>query len=156
MNPADVDAVLGVQEPGAVRAMSAIFPQDSHPFPHAELRARWLSEIADPETSCYVIEANGSVAGFAASRGDELLHFGTAVETWGTGLASEAHDELVGFLARRGTARAFLWVFMDNARARRFYERRGWHEVAESKRSTFPPHAVLLRYERDLVGSSGG
>jgi hypothetical protein len=31
----------------------------------------------------------GRIVGFAATRDNELFHFGTAVETWGTGLAVE-------------------------------------------------------------------
>ena len=56
--------------------------------------------------------------GFVALRGDELLHFGTAVDTWGTGLAEDAHDLAVDRLARRGVGTARLWAFRENERAR--------------------------------------
>jgi len=85
----DLPAILEVQHSGAVRALAHIFPQDAYPFPRAAVQSRWASEIANPGVDVYVIENDeGQVAGFAAVRDNELLHFGTAVETWGTGLAA--------------------------------------------------------------------
>lgn len=150
MRATDVDAVLDVQEPGAIAALSTIFPQDQYPFPKADLRRRWLSEIEDSAVDCYVIRPNEDVEGFAALRGAELLHFGTAVATWGTGLASRAHDELLEILARRGESTARLRVFELNARARRFYAKHGWTTDGSRSRTTFRPHPVLLGYERRL------
>ena len=91
---ADLAELLDVQEPGAVRGLEHIFPQETRPFPRDELRARWLREIADAEVSVYVAEEHRLV-GLAATRADEFLHFGTAVHTWGTGLATEVHDEVL-------------------------------------------------------------
>jgi hypothetical protein len=74
----DLDVLLAVQEDGAVRALSHIFPQDSYPFPREILRSRWSEEIADPGIRAYVITADDDeIVGFAATRSDELLHFGT-------------------------------------------------------------------------------
>ncbi len=154
MRLSDVDAVLAVQEPGAVKALSAIFPQDTHPFPRDALRTRWQSEIGDDQVECYVIEGGGQVAGFAAVRGAELLHFGTAVETWGTGLASTALDELLAILARRGIPTAWLRVFEANERARRFYERHGWRPIGERTRGNFAPYPTLLTYDTQLAVSA--
>jgi len=85
-------------------------------------------------------------------RGDELLHFGTAVETWGSGFAAAAHDQVVRRLAATGSPRAWLRVFEENRRARRFYEKLGWHGTDRTSRSPFPPHPVLVEYELDLAG----
>lgn len=146
--PADLPALLDVQEPASVRALAHIFPPDEHPFPRATIEARWAAEIVDPRVEAYVIEQNGRIAGFAAVRGgDELLHFGTAVDTWGTGLAQNAHDRL---LDRFTTGRARLRVFEENRRARRFYEKLGWRETDRRTRTSFPPHPVLIGYERTL------
>jgi L-glutamine:scyllo-inosose aminotransferase/L-glutamine:2-deoxy-scyllo-inosose/3-amino-2,3-dideoxy-scyllo-inosose aminotransferase len=52
-----------------------------------------------PDIDVYVIENDdGAVAGFAATRGGELLHFGTAVETWGSGLAARVNIGAVPIL----------------------------------------------------------
>jgi RimJ/RimL family protein N-acetyltransferase len=148
--PDDVPAIIEVQRPAAVRALAHIFPQDVHPFPEAAIRARWLAEIADPQIAVSVIELDGRVAGFAATRDNELLHFGTAMETWGTGLAVRAHDEIVSRFVALGASRARLRVFEENHRARRFYEKLGWRGTGERSRTTFAPYPVMLEYERDL------
>lgn len=150
-SPSDLPAMVEVQRAGAVLALAHIFPQDSHPFPRAEVHSRWAAEIANPAVAVHVIEHEESrVAGFAALRDDELLHLGTAVETWGTGLAATAHDQLIERLAAAGITRAWLRVFEENYRARRFYEKRGWQDTARLSRSAFPPHPVLVEYERAL------
>jgi RimJ/RimL family protein N-acetyltransferase len=145
----DLDSLLEVQEEGAVRALSHIFPQGTHPFPREEVRSRWAEELADPGIRAYVITNNDEeVVGFAATRDDELLHFGTAVETWGTGTAAAAHDALLRALAADGVVQARLRVFEENHRARRFYEKLGWEETGERSRTSFPPHPVLVEYRR--------
>ncbi len=156
MTLADVEDVVAVQEPGAVRALADVFPQELYPFPRQTLTRRWQVEVADPATSCYVILLGHQVAGFAATRGDELLHFGTSVATWGSGLAATAHDELLVTMLSGGCRRAWLTVFTANSRARRFYERLGWEATGAQIRGSFPPYAELLRYERDLPRDGRG
>ena len=93
---ADVPAMVDIQHAGALCSLTHIFPQDAYPFPRVAIESRWLSEVADPDVTVYVIEYDdGRGVGFAAVRGNELLHFGTAVETWGSGLAAAAHDLLI-------------------------------------------------------------
>ena len=157
--PSDLPALLDVQQAGALRALAHIFPQDAFPFPRAAIQARWESEIADPDVDVYVIAPDeGRIEGFAAIRGDELLHFGTAVETWGTGLAMTVHRELVDRLTAAGRTRARLRVFEENRRARRFYEKAGWRCTGRPSRSAFPPYPALVEYEVDLQvpGSGNG
>jgi GNAT superfamily N-acetyltransferase len=45
---------------------------------------------------------------------------------WGTGLAAGLHDEFLAEARRRGYREARLHTPAGHARARRFYERRGW------------------------------
>lgn len=151
MRVKDVDAVLDIQEPGAVAGLAQVFPQDRHPFPRSAVAERWLAEITSPDVECFVVLQDGALAGFAAVRGDELLHFGVALQRWGSGIALTAHDLLLEHLRSNGHRRAWLQVFTDNRRGRRFYERCGWHATGERGRSTFPPYPELLRYERDLT-----
>ncbi|GIE34334.1 hypothetical protein Ait01nite_073790 [Actinoplanes italicus] len=140
----DLEAIMDVQQEGSIRALSGIFPQDEYPFPRAELTARWAREIDDPDVRVMVIMQDGAVAGYVASTRDQLLHFGTATRTWGSGLAMTAHDEIVGLLDR--TAR--LWVLAGNHRARRFYEKVGWKPTGRSVPDDFPPHPELMEYQR--------
>lgn len=127
-----------------------IFPQDEHPFPTERVRARWEREIADPGIDCFAVIEDGRVAGFAATRGDEFLHFGTAVDTWGSGLPGRAHDAILEHLRGQGHPSAFLRVFDENVRAVRFYTRRGWRATDVTSQTNFPPHPTLRRYEIDL------
>lgn len=149
--PSDLPQLLEVQRTGAVRALAHVFPQDLYPFPADEIRARWQAEMADPDINTYVIESDdGAVAGFAATRGVELLYFGTAVETWGSGLAARALSEIVDRLACAGVTRARLRVYEENHRARRFYDNQGWRQTDWRTRTSFPPHPVLVEYELEL------
>lgn len=151
MTEADVPAVVAVQEPGAVLGLREVFPQDLHPFPREAIADRWRREITLPGTDCFVVLGDGAVAGFAATRGDELLHFGVAVEWWGTGLAHAAHDEVLEHLRRGGVTRGRLRVFTGNGRGRRFYEKHGWTPTGERSHSSFAPRPELLSYERSLA-----
>jgi diamine N-acetyltransferase len=148
----DLEALLQVQREGAVLGLGHIFPQADHPFPSTRVRERWAGEIDDPGVDCFAVVLDRQVAGFAATRGDELLHFGTAVRTWGSGLAGAAHDEVLAHLRAQGHRSAWLRVFDENARAVRFYERQGWRRTTTTSRTSFPPHPVLRRYERSLTG----
>jgi RimJ/RimL family protein N-acetyltransferase len=155
---ADVDGILDVQEPGAVQGLAHIFPQEQHPFPREALAERWRAEIADRDTAVYVAtNDDGQVTGFAARRSDELLHFGTAVELWGSGLAAWLHDELLKTYPT-SVMRLRLRVFAENHRARRFYERRGWVETGVTSAAQFAPNPVLIEYarKRDLQVPNSG
>jgi len=146
----DLDDLLEVQREGAVAGLGHIFPQAEHPFPVSQVRARWAQELDDPGIDCFAIVDDGRLAGFAATRGNEFLHFGTAVHTWGTGLADTAHDEILAHLRAQGHRRAWLRVFEENRRAVRFYERHGWQRTDIVSRTTFPPHPMLRRFEVTL------
>ena len=154
--PQDVEALLDVQQPAAVQALGHIFPQDRYPFPRETVASRWLSEIADPRCAVYLYtdDDDDSIQGFSAIREQELLHFGTALPTWGTGLASRFHDALLERAAATlGPTTITLRVFAENHRARRFYEKHDWRPTGRTSRTSFPPHPLLLEYER-LVRSS--
>lgn len=150
LRPDDLGVLLEVQRAGAVAGLGHIFPQDTNPFPSEEIRARWAEELDDPAVDCFAVLLDGNLAGFAATRGAELLHFGTALETWGTGLADCAHTELIEHLRLQGHPRAWLRVFDENYRAVRFYERRGWRATLQTTLTSFAPYPVLRRYELDL------
>lgn len=144
----DVDALVDVQQDGAVLGLGHIFPQESHPFPRDAVVRRWLTEVADPATDVYVSTDDRDVlSGFAAIRVGELLHFGTSPATWGTGLASELHDAVLAVLIETwDVSLVRLRVFEANLRARRFYEKHGWRPTGGRSRSSFSPHPELLEY----------
>jgi GNAT superfamily N-acetyltransferase len=142
----DLPALIGVQEAGAVITLAEVFPQDRFPFPRDTILARWREELADTAIGTRVaIDDDGRLVGFAATRGPELLHFGTAVHTWGCGVAAELLAVVVDVLRATG-AEPRLLVFAANVRARRFYEKHGWRPTGASSASSFEPHPVLLEY----------
>jgi RimJ/RimL family protein N-acetyltransferase len=69
-------------------------------------------------------------------------------ERWGTGLAGELHDRAVEVVRELGSERCHLWVLEDNARARRFYERRGWREDGRTRVVEFPPNPLDIGHSR--------
>jgi RimJ/RimL family protein N-acetyltransferase len=150
MTSHDILDVLAVQRPGSVAGLAEVFPQDHYPFPGDVIAARWANEVVDPEVDCYVVVADGSTVGFAAVQGNQLLHFGIAIELWGTGIATCAHDEVVDRMREASFSSAWLRVFVGNGRGRGFYEKLGWRDSGERTQSTFPPHPVLARYELEL------
>lgn len=147
---ADLDELVGMQEVASVAALAHVFPQATHPFPRAAVLERWRTELADPATAVYVSTDDARrITGFAARRHDELLHFGTAIDTWGTGLASALHDGLLGTFPQE-VSLIRLRVFEENHRARRFWEKNGWRPTGRTSRSPFAPHPVLLEHELHL------
>lgn len=151
---ADLDELVSVQEAASVVALAHVFPQATHPFPRKAIRERWQEEFDDPDIAVYVsTDDNGRLTGFAARWHDELLHFGTAVDAWGSGLAALLHDRLLATYPDE-VVRVRLWVFVENHRARRFWEKKGWRSSGRTSRSPFPPHPVLEEYELSLVGRS--
>ncbi|MFI6831657.1 GNAT family N-acetyltransferase [Kribbella sp. NPDC050241] len=142
----DLPELVTLQERGAVEGLGHIFPQETHPFPRADILDRWAVELADPSIAVYVsCDQDDRITGFAARRDDEVFHFGTAVDTWGSGLATYLHDALLAtFPSTLGTLR--LRVFTENTRARRFYEKLGWHPTGRQTRTAFPPHPNLTEY----------
>lgn len=152
---ADLPELVAVQERGAVLGLSGIFPQAEFPFPREDIVSRWTDELADPTIAAYVATGQGGrIVGFAARRGDEILHVGTAPETWGSGLAAELHDALVATFPP-DLRQLRLWVLEGNGRARRYYEKLGWTVSGAESRSPFAPHPRMLEYVRACRCSPG-
>jgi RimJ/RimL family protein N-acetyltransferase len=148
LTEADLPALLDLQEPAAVAGLAEVFPQDRHPFPRDAVMQRWREELSDPAIAAYVAaDQEGVLLGFAARRHDEVLHFGTALDSWGSGVATWLLEELLPTFAPE-VQRVRLWVFADNGRGRRFWEKAGWLATGRTTRSTFAPFPQLLEYDR--------
>lgn len=101
---------------------------------------RWRDELADPRFAVRVGESEGMLVAYA-KLGPPSLPFvpqGTPIELrqlyilkpWqGSGLAAELMQWVLDEARRRGADELFLSVFVDNPRARRFYERYGFVAV---------------------------
>jgi GNAT superfamily N-acetyltransferase len=99
----------------------------------------WLPVLHTPEEDlswfeaalageAYVFEEDGRILGYAVVREDELHDLYVAPDSQGRGVGSALFERARG--ARPRGLR--LWVFRDNARARRFYEARGCRLIGSS------------------------
>jgi RimJ/RimL family protein N-acetyltransferase len=77
-------------------------------------------------------------------------------ERWGSGVATALHDAALVQIRASGWHAAELDVMVDNARARRFYQRLGWSPDGRTDTSPFPPYPRLLGYRRDLEDMPSG
>lgn len=87
-------------------------------------RTRAAQRVDD--TTVAVID--GEVAGFVMVVGDEVEQVYVAASHRGSGVADTLMTEAERQVARGGHSTAWLAVVAGNARARRFYERRGWSD----------------------------
>ena len=115
-------------------------PENLAAFLESHSEANWRSELTDPRFAVRIGESGGRAAGYA-KLGPPSLPFevkGPTIELrqfyilkpWhGSGAAAELMDRVLGEARRRGAGEIYLSVFVDNPRARRFYERYGFEAV---------------------------
>jgi len=125
--------------------------------PEALLPHRTLEHFrrrVPPRIPSTTVAAVGSrVVGFVTVRDDEVNQLFVAEAARGTGIATALLRHAEGVIALRAGV-AWLAVADGNARARRFYERQGWQDVAaidyqaDIEGGTIP--VPCRRYERVL------
>lgn len=145
----DVDVCLGVQRRSAVVGYGHIFPQEEYPFPDDVVRAEWVERLNDgvPVTLAVV---DGEPVGTISVRPPRLESLFVVPEQWGSGVADLLHSAALQQIRSNDWLAAELDVMVDNVRARRFYEKRGWQPDGRTEVSPFPPYPRLLGYRRDL------
>jgi len=100
----------------------------------------WRAQILDPAYAFRIAEVDGDAAGYAklgpikipvaTDRPAILLdQLYVLKEHHGAGIARELMDWAFGEAARRGAQEMYLTVYVDNHRARRFYDRYGFEPV---------------------------
>jgi GNAT superfamily N-acetyltransferase len=115
-------------------------PTDLQEFLDGNSLAKWEGNLADPAVAIHVAETDGTPAGFVELAPKKLPYETDAptIELRRLYLRSSAHgrgiaDRLMQWAlaeaARRGAQELILSVFVDNHRARRFYERYGFEPV---------------------------
>ena len=75
----------------------------------------------------------------------EIVAIHSLPKSWGTGLG---HAMLAEALKQIGEGAVFLWAFRENKRARRFYEKHGFHRDGTERISDFDG-AGEVRYVRN-------
>jgi GNAT superfamily N-acetyltransferase len=148
--PDEAQLLATVQELASVAALGHIFPPELYPYPREAVRARWLAAIAEPATRTLIALGEDEAMGAALVREEWLEGLYVVPDRWGTGLAGELHDRALEAARDLGSARCHLWVLEDNARARRFYERRGWRENGQTRVVEYPPNPLDVGYTLDF------
>ena len=119
-------------------------PEDLHMFLTSFGIAEWEAEIADPAYAFRIAEVDRVPAGYVKlgpmklpveTHGPAILldQFYVLKEHHGAGIARELMDWAIDEARRRGAEEIFLTVFINNHRAKRFYERYGFEGVGRYK-----------------------
>jgi ribosomal protein S18 acetylase RimI-like enzyme len=104
-----------------------------------------------------VATSGSTLVGFVVVIDDEVEQVYVASDARGSGVAAALLDHAESVIAA-GYDRAWLAVVVGNARARRFYTRRGWHDAgaldycAQTAAGAFP--LACRRYEKQLTPSN--
>lgn len=102
--------------------------------------ADWEEQLTDPVFACSIAEVDGEAAGYAKigplklpveTDGPAMLldQLYVLKEYHGAGIAQNLMAWAFDEARRRGAEQMFLTVFIDNHRARRFYDRYGFEAV---------------------------
>jgi GNAT superfamily N-acetyltransferase len=148
--PEEAPLLATVQERASVAALGHIFPPKLYPYPREAIRDRWAEALADPAKRVLLAVVEDEPAGAACVSEEWLEGLYVVPERWGTGLADALHGQALELVRALGSTRCHLWVLEDNARARRFYERRGWRENGETRVVPFPPNPLDVGYTLDF------
>lgn len=134
--------------------------QDAHAgiLPAELVRIRTLDNLrgrlADMLGKVRVAEAEDALLGFALVLDDELYQLFVAARARGKGVADALIGDAEARMRRAGTATAWLDCAIGNARAARFYEKRGWRHVGEVTSHLPVPGGTfelrVWRYHKDL------
>lgn len=117
-------------------------PEDLQEFLDANSMAKWQANLSDPQVAIRVAEIDGRLAGFielapkklpyeSAAPALELRRLYLRSTAHGQGISDELMKWLLAEAARRGAQEIVLSVYVDNHRARRFYERYGFEAVGK-------------------------
>jgi ribosomal protein S18 acetylase RimI-like enzyme len=115
-------------------------PEDLDVFLSSFSIAGWEEQLRDPAFACRIAEVDGEPAGYiklgplklpVEPDGPSLLLDQLYVLNahQGAGIAHALMDWAIEETRRRGASSIYLTVFIDNQRARRFYDRYGFEAV---------------------------
>lgn len=148
--PDEAEVLAAIQRDASLAANAHIFPPELYPFPTGEIIRRWQDFLDDPAVTVLVHEDDGAVVGVAGSRAEWLDGLYVQPEWWRRGVGRRLHDEVLARQRADGGTQCNLWVLEENSRARRFYERLGWHENGDTRVVPFPPHPTDVGYSIEL------
>jgi diamine N-acetyltransferase len=127
-------------------------PEDLATFLETHDEASWAAELADRAISVRLVEEDGVAAAYAkvgpltlpvepGGPAAELRQLYILKPWHGTGIAARLMDWVLDEARGRGAEELYLSVYVDNHRARRFYDRYGFEFVA--------PYAFMVGEQAD-------
>ncbi|MEU8748987.1 GNAT family N-acetyltransferase [Streptomyces chartreusis] len=165
MTPADCDRVAEIRIGGWRSAYRGLIPQsylDALDVAQDAERRRGYFSQGDGSVVDLVAVRDGEVVGWACHgpyrdgevRTEDVELYAIYVDPgrYGAGIGHALLQESVRRCTAAGHPRMQLWVLKDNARARRFYERAGFH--ADGAEEPFEVEGVEVpevRYTRELT-----
>jgi putative acetyltransferase len=138
--PGDAETLFAIQRESCIAAFPHVFPPELYPFPDDEVRRRWR----EFDGTVLVAERDGRPVGLVAVEACWLGGLYVVPDEWGSGVAGELHDAALAAMPDCPELR--LWTLVENHRARRFYERRGWRLNGETRVVPFPPNPLDVGY----------
>jgi len=138
---ADAEAIAALMADCFTATFGSLYdPVDLASFLDALTVERWRAELSDPAFAFLLAEDDGTAVGFAklgprslpvepAGPMIELRQLYLRDSQHGSGLAARMMDWVLATARDRGARELFLSVYVDNHRARRFYERYGFAEI---------------------------
>jgi GNAT superfamily N-acetyltransferase len=146
----EADELAAIQREASLAAYPHIFPPELYPFPTEAVQERWQEALDEPGVTVIVAEEEGRAVGVVISRPEWLDGLYVRPEWWSRGVGRALHDEVLARQRAAGSTRCHLWVLERNDRARRLYERLGWHENGDTRVVPFPPSPIDVGYSIEL------
>lgn len=117
-------------------------PSDLQEFLDGNSQAKWNANLADPEVAIRVAEIDGELVGFVElapkklpyeteAPAIELRRLYLRSSAHGRGIADQLMQWALGEASARGARELVLSVYVDNHRARRFYQRYGFEAIGK-------------------------
>ena len=117
-------------------------PENLAAFLSGHSESGWRAELGDPRFAVRIAQVGGRPVAYAklgppslpfevSGPSIELRQFYVLAAWHGSGIAAELMAWVLAESRRRGAEQLFLSVFVDNRRARRFYERYGFDYVGK-------------------------
>ena len=150
----DAAVIAHIQAVSWKHGFAGILEGEALELDEARLAAMWGRVLQDSARTI-LLEIDGiphCMACWDQSRdvqypGAELICIHSLPEHWHEGYGSMVMERVLQDAACAGYDRIMLWVFEENTRARRFYEKHGFRLTDHSKTQRGP---VEVMYEREL------
>jgi putative acetyltransferase len=121
------------------------------PMLHTIEEYRWfISNVTPKECEVRVAEDESGIVAFLARRGEEVRLLYTRPDRIGMG----AGTQLIEAAKTSGIGALELWCFQANARARRFYEARGFHPIRFTDGADNEERMPDIRYRWEIPATT--